>query len=146
MSKTEIFVSNKCPHCQRVFKDQDANPDKYEGIEIINISESLQNLKRLLKYRDNLDGYKEVREESRIGIPSRVIDGEKVDFLEELKKEDKKQRAGSYATGPFYGIYWDFSRIYLTNSSGESTCSSTCSPFRYLIAVSIASLPISFGF
>ena len=86
MSKTEIFVSDKCPHCQRVFKDQEANPDKYEGIEIINISESLLDLKRLLKYRDNLDGYKEVRKESRIGIPSRVVDGEKVDFLEELKK------------------------------------------------------------
>lgn len=86
MSKTEIFVSNKCPHCQRVFKDYEANPDKYNGIEIINISNDLLDLKRLLKYRDNLDGYKEVREESRIGIPSRVIDGEKVDFLEELKK------------------------------------------------------------
>lgn len=86
MSKTEIFVSNKCPHCQRVFKDYETNPENYEGIEIINISESLLDLKRLLKYRDNLDGYKQVREESRIGIPSRVVDGEKVDFLEELKK------------------------------------------------------------
>ncbi|MDU0894420.1 Glutaredoxin-related protein [Anaerococcus octavius] len=86
MSKTEIFVSDKCPHCQRVFKDYEANPDKYDGIEIVNISESLPNLKRLLKYRDTLDGYKDVREESRIGIPSRVVDSEKVDFLEELKK------------------------------------------------------------
>ena len=86
MSKTEIFVSDKCPHCQRVFKDKEANPDKYEGIDVSNISESLPNLKRLLKYRDTLDGYKDVREESRIGIPSRVVDSEKVDFLEELKK------------------------------------------------------------
>lgn len=27
MSKTEIFVSDKCPHCQRVFKDYEANPE-----------------------------------------------------------------------------------------------------------------------
>ena len=32
MSKTEIFVSDKCPHCQRVFKDYDANPEKYDDI------------------------------------------------------------------------------------------------------------------
>lgn len=81
---TEIFVSNQCPHCQKVIEDYNNNPDKYEGVELLDISEKLVNLKRFLKYRDDLAGYEEIKAAGKIGVPSRVRDGLEVDFFDEV--------------------------------------------------------------
>ena len=82
---TEIFVSDKCPFCTPVIEDYEKNPDKYEGQELININDSMLNLKRFLKYRDDLKGYDEARAEGKVGVPSKVLDGVEVVFI---KQED----------------------------------------------------------
>lgn len=82
---TEIFVSDKCPFCKPLIEDYEKNPEKYEGQELININESMANLKRFLKYRDDLKGYDEAKAEGRAGVPSKVIDGVEVVFI---KQED----------------------------------------------------------
>ncbi len=81
---TEIFVSDKCPHCQNVIEDFNANPNNYEECELINITESMANLKRFLKYRDDLEGYKEVKASGKVGVPSKVLDGVEVEFFEQV--------------------------------------------------------------
>lgn len=78
----EIFVSDKCPFCHPVIEDYQNNPEKYEGAEVININESMKNLKRFLRYRDHLEGYKEVIEEGSVGVPSKVTDGNEVEFID----------------------------------------------------------------
>jgi len=56
----------------------------------LDITDSMFNLKKFLKYRDNRSEFEEVRKEGRVGIPCTVInDGEKFIFgepeLDELK-------------------------------------------------------------
>lgn len=82
---TEIFVSDKCPFCKPLIEDYEKNPEKYEGKELININESMANLKRFLKYRDDLKGYDEARAKGKVGVPSKVLDGVEVVFI---KQED----------------------------------------------------------
>ncbi|WP_276881882.1 hypothetical protein [Anaerococcus tetradius] len=81
MSKIEIFVSDKCPDCALLIRDRIENPDKYKGLIFYNITESMANLKRFLYYRDRLEGFEDVREACRIGVPSKVIDERDVEFL-----------------------------------------------------------------
>lgn len=45
----------------------------------------MQNLKRFLKYRDDLKGYDEAKAEGRAGVPSKVLDGVEVVYI---KQED----------------------------------------------------------
>lgn len=82
--KIEVFVSNLCPHCQEVIEDFKNNPDKHEGERLIDINQNLANLKRFLKYRDQLDGYNEIKEYEKIGVPSKVIDGSIVEFYDQV--------------------------------------------------------------
>ena len=84
IKKIEVFVSEMCPHCEKVIEDFKANPDKLEDERLIDINKSLANLKRFLKYRDNLDGYKEIKDSGRVGVPSKVINGERVEFFKEV--------------------------------------------------------------
>lgn len=81
---TEIFVSSQCPHCKKIIEDHEQNPEKYEGMEVIDINKNLLNLKRFLKYRDDLDGYDEIKAAGKVGVPSKVIDGLKVEFFEQV--------------------------------------------------------------
>ncbi len=49
----------------------------------LDITESMQNLKRFLKYRDNAPEFKEIREGGRVGVPCVVVDdGEQIIFDE----------------------------------------------------------------
>ena len=81
---TEIFVSDLCPHCQSIIKDYNDNSEKYEDVELLNITENLGNLKRFLKYRDDLKGYEDIKASGKIGVPSKVLDGVEVEFFEEV--------------------------------------------------------------
>lgn len=79
---TEIFVSDKCPHCQVVIENYEKNPEKYEGQKLINITENMANLKRFLKYRDDLKGYEDIKAAGKVGVPSKVLDGVEVEFFD----------------------------------------------------------------
>lgn len=79
--KVELFVSDKCPHCKPFIEDKEANPEKYEGIDFVNINESMPNLKRFLKYRDTLSAYDIVKESGSVGVPSKVTDESEVEFV-----------------------------------------------------------------
>ena len=81
VKKTEIFVSDKCPFCKPVIEDFNNNPEKYEGQELVNINDSMANLKRFLKYRDDLKGYDDIKAQGKAGVPSRVLDGVEVEFI-----------------------------------------------------------------
>lgn len=80
---TEIFVSDNCPFCKPLIEDYNNNPEKYEGQELINIRDSMANLKRFLKYRDDLKGYEQAKAEGRAGVPSKVLDGVEVVYIKE---------------------------------------------------------------
>ena len=81
MGKIEFFVSDKCPDCTLIMADYDKNPDKYKGISLYNIADSMANLKRFLYFRDRLEGFDEVKEAARVGVPCKVIDEKEVEFL-----------------------------------------------------------------
>lgn len=79
---TELFVSDKCSSCKELIDDFNANPEKYEGVDFININESITNLRRFLKYRDDLKGYEEIKAVGGVGVPSKVLDGVEVEFFD----------------------------------------------------------------
>lgn len=81
MEKIEIFVSDKCPDCTLIMADYDKNPDKYKGISLYNITDSMANLKRFLYFRDRLEGFGEVKEAARVGVPCKIVDEKEVEFL-----------------------------------------------------------------
>ncbi|MCP1387527.1 hypothetical protein M5J20_04910 [Corynebacterium sp. TA-R-1] len=78
--RAEIFVHDQCPHCAGVIAGFKPEP----GVELVNINGSLPALKRFLAYRDALDGYTEVKTAGKVGVPSKVIDGERVEFFDEV--------------------------------------------------------------
>jgi glutaredoxin-related protein len=83
--KKELFISDKCIHCKKLMEREKENP-KYtndKDVEIINITDSMYSLKRFLAYRDSLEGYKEAKENGKVGVPSLVTEGEKVEFIGE---------------------------------------------------------------
>lgn len=83
--KKELFISDKCIHCQNLMDREKENP-KYTNdpdVEIINITDSMASLKRFLAYRDALDGYKGAKEDGKVGVPSMVIEGKEVEFIGE---------------------------------------------------------------
>ena len=80
MENIEIFVSDHCPHCKKVIDDFNNHPEKYEGAELVDINESMYTLKRFLRYRDKLEEFKQVKEDGKVGVPSKVIDTSKVSF------------------------------------------------------------------
>lgn len=83
--KKELFVSDKCIHCRNLMEKEKENPNftTDPDLEIIDITESMGNLKRFLAYRDVLEGYKDAKEDGKVGVPSLVIEGEKVEFIGE---------------------------------------------------------------
>lgn len=78
---TEIFVHPQCPDCTGVIEQYNANPAQFGGAELLDVTD-IRNLKRFLTYRDSLDGYVEIRAAGKIGVPSKVIDGEAVEFFD----------------------------------------------------------------
>lgn len=83
IKSTEIFVSDNCPFCKPLIEDYNNNPEKYQDQELINIRDSMANLKRFLKYRDDLKGYEQAKAEGRAGVPSKVLDGVEVVYIKE---------------------------------------------------------------
>lgn len=81
--KKELFVSSKCIDCINLFENEKTNP-KYtidKDVEIIDITESMTNLKRFLAYRDRLEGYNEIKNLGYVGVPSMVINQKDVDII-----------------------------------------------------------------
>lgn len=76
-----LFVSNLCPDCAGILSEIEDGSGKYKYYDLVNITSSMASLKLFLKYRDTLDGYKEVREQHRVGVPSVVIGENEVEFL-----------------------------------------------------------------
>ena len=76
-----LFVSDLCPDCARILAEIEETPEKYKDFDLVNITSSMASLKLFLKYRDTLDGYKEVREKHKAGVPSVVIGENEVEFL-----------------------------------------------------------------
>lgn len=76
-----LFVSNLCPDCAGILGEIEDGSGKYDDCDLVNITSSMASLKLFLKYRDTLDGYKEVREKHKAGVPSVVIGENEVEFL-----------------------------------------------------------------
>ena len=77
----ELFVSDKCPDCHDILDDYKLNPEKYKDIEIINITDSMYNLKRFLIYRDKYKDFEPIKENLKIGIPLLVDEDKTFKFL-----------------------------------------------------------------
>lgn len=65
-AKRKLFVSDKCPDSVPLMELIEK-----EGldIEVVNITESMANLKEFLKFRDSDDFFGKAREEGCVGIP-----------------------------------------------------------------------------
>lgn len=76
----ELFVSEKCIDCRQLMAEADFH-DRFQDAEIIDITESMPNLKRFLAYRDRLSAYQPVRDGAKVGVPSLVKNGTEVEFF-----------------------------------------------------------------
>ncbi|MDO5047023.1 MAG: hypothetical protein Q4D88_00590 [Anaerococcus sp.] len=85
--KIEIFVSDKCSDSKEIMEDYKKNPQDFEGVDFVNISDSMDNLRRFLAYRDKLDGFDKARDLGDVGIPSKVIGGKEVDYLYDIDQD-----------------------------------------------------------
>ena len=81
--QTEIFVNHQCPHCASVIEQFNANLAQFGDAVLLDITD-IRNLKKFLGYRDSLPGYKQIAEQGKIGVPSKVINGEIVEFFDEV--------------------------------------------------------------
>lgn len=79
----EIFVHHQCPHCAGVIEQFKSDHDRFGGAVLLDITD-IRNLKTFLEYRDSLAGYKEIVEQGKIGVPSKVIGGTTVEFFDEV--------------------------------------------------------------
>lgn len=76
-----LFVSDLCPDCAGILGEIEDGSRKYDDCDLVNITSSMASLKLFLKYRDTLDGYADVREKHKAGVPSVVIGENEVEFL-----------------------------------------------------------------
>ncbi len=81
--RKELFISDKCGHCQDLMARKDYD-ERFKDYEIYNITNSMSELKAFLAYRDSLAGYEEIKKEGKVGVPSVVEDGETVKFVGEV--------------------------------------------------------------
>lgn len=77
----EIFVSKLCPDCTEIIENYNKNPKNFQGCEIIDITDSMINLKRFLTYRDNFNTFEEKIKTNQVGIPVKITDKKDVEFL-----------------------------------------------------------------
>lgn len=82
--KKELFIADTCIDCQELMTKEKEKPNLVldKDLDIININETIGNLKKFLQYRDKLDGYKSVKENGKVGVPSIVIDEKEVVILD----------------------------------------------------------------
>lgn len=77
IKKKVVFGSSMCPDCIVMKKELDERNVKYLYLDI---TESLANLKKFLKFREN-HAFDSIKENGSIGIPVMVVnDGEKIIF------------------------------------------------------------------
>lgn len=77
----EIFVSKLCPDCTEIIEDYNNDSKNFQGCELIDITDSIINLKRFLAYRDNFNAFEEKIKTNQVGIPVKIIDKKKIEFL-----------------------------------------------------------------
>lgn len=78
MKKVIVFGSRHWPDCEPAKEFLSENGIKFIYLDI---TDSMLNLKRFLKYRDEAPEFKEVKEAGRVGVPCIIIDnGEKIVF------------------------------------------------------------------
>lgn len=78
MKRVIVFGSRHWPDCAPAKEFLSENGVKYLYLDI---TESMLNLKRFLKYRDNAPEFKEIKAAGRVGLPCIVIEkGEKILF------------------------------------------------------------------
>ena len=89
MKRITIFGSQHWPTCEPM---KELLSDNNVEFTYVDITESMFNLKRFLKYRDSSDSFQDIRRKNRIGIPAVMVNnGQKFYFslsdeeLEELK-------------------------------------------------------------
>lgn len=67
MSKLILFSSDKCPDCPPVIEKLNNENIEFENV---NITESMENLKRFLKYRDSDPYFEDIKQNNRVGVPT----------------------------------------------------------------------------
>ncbi|MDD7347631.1 MAG: hypothetical protein PUG43_03780 [Clostridiales bacterium] len=82
--KRRIFVSDKCPDSVPVME---IITRENLDIEMVNITESMINLREFLKYRDSDEFFAQTREEGLVGIPVLMYgDGKMFAWIDEESK------------------------------------------------------------
>ena len=78
-----LFSSDKCPDCPPVIEKLNNENIEFENV---NITESMENLKRFLKYRDSDPYFEDIKQNNRVGVPTLMK--EDGTFLNPEKIED----------------------------------------------------------
>lgn len=73
----KLYGSVLCPDCVDAFE---ILKEKNIVYDYVDINESMKTLKEFLKLRDNRDEFKEVRENSNVGIPCFLFDDGSIIF------------------------------------------------------------------
>ena len=73
----KLYGSVLCPDCVDAFE---ILKEKDIAYDYVDINESMKTLKEFLKLRDNRDEFKEVRENSNVGIPCFLFDDGSITF------------------------------------------------------------------
>lgn len=76
----ELFISPLCIDSRNLMEKENFKED-YQDAEIIDITASMENLKRFLQYRDHDPAFQEIKERGNIGIPCLIINKKEVSFL-----------------------------------------------------------------
>lgn len=78
MRKVIVFGSKHWPGCEPAKEYLSDHDIKFVYLDI---TENMLNLKMFLKYRDNYEVFKEIKEAGRVGLPCIVVnDGEQIIF------------------------------------------------------------------
>ena len=78
---SEIFVSSLCPDCTEVIENYQKDPLFYGEAVLVDITESMANLKGFLSYRDKKIEFKEKIHTNQVGIPVMISDKEEIKFI-----------------------------------------------------------------
>lgn len=66
-----LFVSGLCPDCPPAIEKLDEFGITYE---LVDITESMKNLKMFLSYRDRVDFFEKLKQQNQVGVPVLMID------------------------------------------------------------------------
>lgn len=67
MKKLILFSSSKCPDCPPIIERLNEENIEFENIDI---TESMANLKKFLKVRDNNSYFDTIKENNKVGVPT----------------------------------------------------------------------------